>query len=273
MAGHGWLRQVVPMWDCAISTITTGIPKARCHWSSHRGSGSWERYSWRLKCNRQKILEGEMCLIGSPEANDSAHRMVAHSMVEGASKSLAEECARRCSDEARTSGVKGSVKSEKERLIQNLYCANIMFSKQRQLSSEIWKWKWLDYPKKQKQSHNGLLAHYNIRVERDLGIVMAALRHIPCAYDGCINQLDIKNVWVRYASSITCKYWGIFEGLNDWKITKLVPASDDYEDDMDEANQMVLHGMATEAAEQIKIGQIGSFLTNDADSNGYYVVE
>jgi hypothetical protein len=35
-----------------------------------------------------------MCLIESPEVNDSAHRMVAHSMVEGASKGLlAEECA------------------------------------------------------------------------------------------------------------------------------------------------------------------------------------
>jgi hypothetical protein len=110
-------------------------------------------------------------------------------------------------------------------------------------------------------------------VERDLGIGMAALRRIPCACDGCINQLDLKNVRARYASSITCKYWGILEGLNDWKITKLVPASDDYEDDLDEAKQMVLHGMATEAAEQIKVGQIGSFLTNDADSDGYYVVE
>jgi hypothetical protein len=36
-------------------------------------------------------------------------------MVEGASKSLAEECAQLCSDEARTSGVKENVKNGKKR--------------------------------------------------------------------------------------------------------------------------------------------------------------
>jgi hypothetical protein len=52
-----------------------------------------------------------MCLLGSPEANDSAHRMAAHSMVEGASKSLAEEeCARLYSDKARISREKGNIK-------------------------------------------------------------------------------------------------------------------------------------------------------------------
>jgi hypothetical protein len=142
-----------------------------------------------LNATDKRFLKGEICLIGSPEANNFAQRMVAHSMVEGASKSLAEECARLCSDEARTSGVKGSMKSEK-----------------RETNSEL-------KLRKKKQSHNGLLAHYNIRVERDLGIGMAALRRIPCACDGCINQIDLNNVRARYASSITCKYWGIFEGL------------------------------------------------------------
>jgi hypothetical protein len=118
------------------------------------------------------------------------------------------------------------------------------------------------------------LAHYNIRVERDLGVGMAAFQRMPCACDGCINQLDLKHVGARYASSITCKYWDIFEGLNDWKIIKLIPVgSENFEDDLDEAKQMVLHGIATEAAEQIKIGEIGCFLTNDPDSDGYYVVE
>jgi hypothetical protein len=102
---------------------------------------------------------------------------------------------------------------------------------------------------------------------------MAAIQRMPCACDGCINQLDLKNVGARYASSITCKYWDIFEGLNDWKIIKLVPGSENVEDDLDEAKQMVLHGIATETAEQIKIGEIGCFLTNDPESDGYYIVE
>jgi hypothetical protein len=36
---------------------------------------------------------------------------------------------------------------------------------------------------------------------------------------------------------------------------------------------MVLHGIVTEAADQIKMGALGTFLMNDPDSNGYYVVE
>jgi hypothetical protein len=83
----------------------------------------------------------------------------------------------------------------------------------------------------------------------------------------------LMNVGARHASSITCKYWDIFEGLNDWKIIKLVPGSENFEDDLDEAKHMVLHVMATEAAEQIKMRKISCFLTNDPDSNGYYVVE
>jgi hypothetical protein len=226
-----------------------------------------------LNATDKRFLKGKMCPIGSPEANDSAHRMVAHSMVEGASKSLAEEGSHLCSDEARTSGVKGSVKSEKRETNSKLKLRKYHVQQAETVKFRDLKMEVTGLPKKTKQSHNGLLAHYNIRVERDLGIDMAALWRIPCACDGCINQLDLKNVRARYASSITSKYWCIFEGLNDWKITKLVPASDDYEDDLDEAKQMVLQGMATEAAEQINIGQIGSFLTNDADSDGYYVVE
>ncbi len=194
-----------------------------------------------LNATDKRFLKGKMCLIGSPEANGSAHRMVAHSMVEGASKSLAEECAHLCSDEARTSGVKGSVKSEKRETNSKLKLRKYHVQQAETVKFRDLKMEVTGLPKKTKQSHNGLLAHYNIRVERDLGIGMAALRRIPCACDGCINQLDLKNVRARYASSITCKYWGIFEGLNDWKITKLVPASDDYEDDLDEAKQMVLH--------------------------------
>jgi hypothetical protein len=102
---------------------------------------------------------------------------------------------------------------------------------------------------------------------------MAAIRQRPCLCDGCINQLDPKNVEARYASSIRCKCWDIFEGLNYWKIIKLVSGSENFEDDLDEGKKIVLHGLATEAAEKIKIGGIGCFLTNNPDSDGYYIVE
>jgi hypothetical protein len=49
----------------------------------------------------------------------SNHIMEVHSMHEGMSKSLAEECMRLCSHKARTSRVEGNVKREKEKIIQN----------------------------------------------------------------------------------------------------------------------------------------------------------
>jgi hypothetical protein len=115
-------------------------------------------------------------------------------------------------------------------------------------------------PKEKKRSHKGLLAHYNICVESDTRVGMTALWRVPCDCNRCINQLDLKNVGARYASSIMCKYWDIFEGLNDWKITKLVPGSENFKNYIYEANQMVLHRIVMEAAEKIKMGEIGSFL-------------
>ena len=50
---------------------------------------------------------------GSEENDGSSSRMSAESMVEGTSKSLAVECARLCSDKARSSGVKSEGKYRK----------------------------------------------------------------------------------------------------------------------------------------------------------------
>jgi hypothetical protein len=49
-----------------------------------------------INATDKQYLAGCMCLIGTPEANDSEKWMAAQSMVETASKSLADECARLC---------------------------------------------------------------------------------------------------------------------------------------------------------------------------------
>jgi hypothetical protein len=100
-----------------------------------------------LNATDKRFLKGKMCLIGSLEANNSAHRMVAHSMVEGASKSLAEECARLCSDEARTSGVKGSLKSEKRETNSKYHVQQAETVKFRDLKMEV-----TGLPKKQNRA-------------------------------------------------------------------------------------------------------------------------
>jgi hypothetical protein len=66
-----------------------------------------------INATDKQYLAGCMCLIGTPEANDGDKRMTAQSMVETATKSLADECARLCSLDSRLQGVKGHVKHAK----------------------------------------------------------------------------------------------------------------------------------------------------------------
>ena len=41
-----------------------------------------------------------------------------------------------------------------------------------------------------KGAHNGLLARYNIRADKDLGVGIETVRRIPCSYLACIFQLQ-----------------------------------------------------------------------------------
>jgi hypothetical protein len=106
----------------------------------------------------------------------------------------------------------------------------------------------VDYAQNRKRAIIGAVQHH---CRENLGVGMATIQCMLCACDECIKLLDLKNVCDRHVSSIACKYWDIFEGLDDWKIIKLVPCPESSEDDVDEAKQMVLHGIATEAAEEI----------------------
>jgi hypothetical protein len=67
-----------------------------------------------LNVTDKMSLQKQMCMIGTPESNDTQKRMEAHSMMETASLSLAEECAWLCSRRERAEGVKGDVKLRKQ---------------------------------------------------------------------------------------------------------------------------------------------------------------
>jgi hypothetical protein len=100
----------------AKNVMTTGSTNGRTRmvvassavwdWQGHRGYGPWKRYCQPLKWNSQKIIEREMCLMGSPEVKNSAHRMAAHAIVEGTLKNLANEYASLGFNAARTCGAK-----------------------------------------------------------------------------------------------------------------------------------------------------------------------
>jgi hypothetical protein len=135
-----------------------------------------------------------MCLIGLPEANDSSKRMDAHSMVEGASKSLAAKCACLCSKEVRASGVKSNMKSIKRESTSKLKLRHYHLQDPELVKFRELKMKMEGLPKNRKEKRNGLLAHYIMCVEKDLGAGMAALQRIPCSCEGCMTQLTSKKV-------------------------------------------------------------------------------
>ena len=58
-------------------------------------------------------IYGDMCTIGTPEANIKESRMNVHSMVDSESCSLAKECKRLCDEEERVNGVTGYRKHKK----------------------------------------------------------------------------------------------------------------------------------------------------------------
>jgi hypothetical protein len=62
--------------------------------------------------------------------------------------------------------------------------------------------------------------------------------------------------------------FGIFDGLNNWKIISLKPKADADEEELEEAYASVLNGIETMNSEQVEMGNHGAFATNDPDANG-----
>ena len=95
------------------------------------------------------------------------------------------------------------------------------------------------------------MAHYNIRADPKLGVGVVALCRIPCACQGCLDQLllpwDPKVAFTKQIcysrSSHLCKYWPLFHGLNDWKVVKLVQSTK--METLEETKAMALEGIAT----------------------------
>jgi hypothetical protein len=62
-------------------------------------------------------------------------------------------------------------------------------------------------------------------------------------------------------------------GLNNWKILTLTATDGCDSDKVDLANTIILENIMTIMAENIEVGSIGAFCTEDEDTYGYYLVE
>jgi hypothetical protein len=232
-----------------------------------------------LNATDKRFLAQKMTMIGRPEeSNEDTNRMAAYSMVEGASNSLARECARLCSNASRSAGVKSEGKYAKRESNATMKMRNYHITELKDVCFPDLKMKAV--MENERGTRNGISSMYNIRSDPDLGLGRVAVRRVPCSCDACMTQL--KQPWIpgvdannqpRYASSVDCSLSPIFEGLNDWKLAILQPTTANSDEDLEHAQTVVLDRIAEDARKEIRIGSYGAFATEDPDADGYYVVE
>ena len=102
----------------------------------------------------------------------------------------------------------------------------------------------------------GISEMYNFRADHDLGIGKIAIKGIPCACDGYLDQLN--SVWKertidgerpRYKTSLKCELNNIFECINEWRITNLITSKNDEEHD-DELTKKIMRGIESMMLEE-----------------------
>ena len=101
--------------------------------------------------------------------------------------------------------------------------------------------------------HNGLIAHYNYHFDHRLPANMVAPRRIPCACDGCLDQLNLPwdtsikdpKMQPHYQPvGAKCKFHQMFGSLNDWKIRKLLPHQEGDKEELEDTCSEVLLGVS-----------------------------
>jgi len=225
----------------------------------------------------KRFLKGLFCRINTPDDADDQRKISPHSMTENGEFSFAREAAKACSDPLRSSGVKGGAKHAKReadaKLKQRVYhvqdADDVMHRSLKKVATGF-----------QGGKHNGVMGHYNVRADPYLGIGKVAVRRIPCACTGCHKQLQLE--WQSgvpseeqqcYAASTTCKFHVLFEGLNDWKIITLVDTTESVLEENEQVHELVLAGIAETVSKNVIVGGYGAVMTDDPDSDGYYLLQ
>lgn len=102
-----------------------------------------------------------LAMIGLPEESPATTRMSPVTMVEGASKSLAVECAKVCSNAARVKAVKSHAKYAKREAEAKLKQRHYHVQKHEDVLFADLKME-MHLPRKSNHKHEGLMAMYNV---------------------------------------------------------------------------------------------------------------
>jgi hypothetical protein len=229
-------------------------------------------------CDKQylKKMMMRIALPGNEQSAAEDKKIIPYSVREREFASIAEEAARLCSLD-RSEGAKGNKKHKKREEAAVMRKRVYHVRKREDVVQEGLKMKLSGLP--DKGAHVGLLGRYNLHVDPDLGVGTAALRRIPCACAAC--EECRKRPWIpgvppkdqpRFEQNRACKYWGIFQGENDWFIVTTSPSNDVDPMDLEQSQKEILLGIMARMAEYIEEGEYGAVMTEDINAHGYYLV-
>ena len=204
------------------------------------------------------------------------NRMEAALISDDAPTSFAKECICLCSAESRTMDVnthkKNKKREERKKVLERFYHYHEYDPSQEvQIEKEA---KGFD-----KGTKTGIMSHYNFRFDCRIGTGKCAARRIPCLCTSCKEQLQ--KPWNQllpackqdmFAENKSCKFWDLFQGLNNWRILDLVDkVGADNADD--EFKEQIIRNYISIMEEKIKDGDVGAVSTSDNNTDGYYLVK
>jgi hypothetical protein len=227
----------------------------------------------------KRYIQQCMCSIVTPEEEDNDKKMSNTKWIESngvlVAVSPAAECVRMLSNPSRINGIKSEgmrAKREAKALVEmNDYATYSMVDVPIIPDFKI------IFPK---GKFNGVRAYYNIRTDPDLGVGWAALCRVACGCQPCKDQLVLP--WMkgvdmseqpRYAENRDCLLWLSYEGANNWRISELVPRTDEDKRGARKGMKCVLDALEARISRMVRKGDVGAIGTTDEEAMGYYVVK
>jgi hypothetical protein len=131
-----------------------------------------------------------------------------------------------------------------------------------------------------KGQFNGISAHYNIRMDPDLGMGWAGVRWVTCVCGPCKDQLQ--RPWVLrgnitaqpgYAVNKDCKLWPSYKGAKSWKIVALMPKTELDKKVACESLHCVLNMLEVCMSLMMCEGHVGAVSTTDKAAMGYHLIK
>jgi hypothetical protein len=227
----------------------------------------------------KRYIQQCMCSIVTPEEEDNDKKMSNTKWIESngvlVAVSPAAECVCMLSNPSRINGIKSEgmrAKREAKALVEmNDYATYSMVDVPIIPDFKI------IFPK---GKFNGVHAYYNIRTDPDLGVGWAALCRVACGCQPCKDQLVLP--WMkgvdmseqpRYAENRDCLLWLSYEGANNWRISELVPRTDEDKRGARKGMKCVLDALEARISRMVRKGDVGAIGTTDEEAMGYYVVK